>query len=120
MKNIRPCPYCGGEVEVVKLIQKKNEERQPYRIQCMRCRQLVARGEGFPIETISEAEERIKDYEREIAKIWSPIGSLKFKQTEAAKVRDWVAGNPDLLGPDDEMTEIHDANIVEVNKKDLA
>lgn len=32
MQNIRPCPYCGGEVEVVKLDKKKNEKVQNYRI----------------------------------------------------------------------------------------
>lgn len=70
MKNIRPCPYCGGEVEVVKLGKKKNETRQPYRIQCMRCKQLVARGEGFPIETLSETKDRINDYKREIERMY--------------------------------------------------
>lgn len=71
MQNIRPCPYCGGEVEMVKLIKRTNEKRQPYRIQCMTCKKLVARGEGFPVETLSDAENRIKDYNREIERLYS-------------------------------------------------
>lgn len=118
MLNIRPCPYCGGEVEVVKLIKKPKEERQPYRIQCMRCRQLVARGEGFPIETMSEAEERINDYNREIERLWSPVSS-RIKQSDSAETRDWIAGNPTLFGPDDEAMEMHDIKDLRVPVKEL-
>lgn len=109
MLGIRPCPYCGAEVEMVKLIKRKDEKRQPYRIQCKRCRALVARGEGFPVETLSDAEERIKDYNREIAKLWNPIHSYKINQYEDAQERDWIATNSKMFGPDDEYSEMHDA-----------
>jgi len=108
MKNIRPCPYCGSEVEMVKLIQKPKEKKQPYRIQCTRCKQLVARGDKFPIETISEAEERIADYNREIERLWSPNSSTNIRQTDSAKARDWIAANPSMYGEDDEFNEVHD------------
>lgn len=75
MENIRPCPYCKGEVEMVKLRKKPNEKRQPYRIQCKKCHMLVARGEGFEIETMSEAEERIAQYDAEMARIYAPLNS---------------------------------------------
>ena len=71
MQNIRPCPYCSGEVEVVKLDKKKNEKVQNYRIQCKACKALVARGTGFPCETKKEAEQRIKEYEKEMERVWS-------------------------------------------------
>ena len=68
MKNVKPCPYCGGEVEVVKLVknaqEKMDRKPQPYRIEWRSCHALVARGRGFPIETFAEAEERIRDYEK--------------------------------------------------------
>ena len=60
MKNIKPCPYCGGEVEVVRLPDYKGEKT--YRIQCMKCRALVARGTGFADETQEDSEERIRQY----------------------------------------------------------
>lgn len=78
MKNVKPCPYCGGEVEVVKLIKTADEKRdhkpQPYRIECRCCKALVARGQGFPIESRTEIEERIKDYNNYIANKFTPSG----------------------------------------------
>lgn len=78
MIGVKPCPYCGGEVEVVKLIktaqEKRDEKPQPYRIECRKCRALVARGQGFPIETLTEMEERIKDYENYISNKFAPMG----------------------------------------------
>lgn len=62
MKGIRPCPYCNGEVEVVRLSDGKFGKKM-YRIECRRCRRTVGRGLGFPNETIEEAKERIKQYE---------------------------------------------------------
>ena len=108
MKNVRPCPYCGGEVEVVKLIRRDNEKKQPYRIQCMRCKALVARGTKFEKETQAEADQRIEDYNNEIKKLWNPMSSTVIKQTDAAKSRDWIAANSAILGPDDEVHELHD------------
>lgn len=78
MKNVKPCPYCGGEVEVVKLIktaqEKKDNKPQPYRIECRHCHALVARGQGFPIESLTEMEERIRDYNNYIANKFAPVG----------------------------------------------
>lgn len=68
MKGIRPCPYCGGEVEVVKLAHKKDEPNDVYRIECLSCRALVPRGLGFNGESKKEIKERIKQYNDFIAK----------------------------------------------------
>lgn len=70
MLGVKPCPYCGGEIEMVKLAmnaKERNEKKpQPYRIECRSCRALVARGQGFPIESKSEVKERIDQYEKYI------------------------------------------------------
>lgn len=70
MLGVRPCPYCGGEIEMVKLVmnekEKKEKKPQPYRIECRSCRALVARGQGFPIESKSEVKERIDQYNKYI------------------------------------------------------
>ena len=76
MKNILPCPYCGGEVEVVKLVKRstdKDKRFQPYRIECLHCRKLVARGDKFPDESKSDGALRIKQYEEFIAKQLAPL-----------------------------------------------
>ena len=82
MIGVRPCPYCGGEVEVIKLAKTKKDKKQPYRIECRKCRALVARGEGFPIETPAEAELRIKQYKKIIEKQMAPTG---IKRTRPSK-----------------------------------
>lgn len=66
MLGVEACPYCGGEVEVIKLAKKEKEKFQPYRIECRLCRALVARGQGFPIESKSQAKKRIDQYEKYI------------------------------------------------------
>lgn len=109
MKNVKPCPYCGGEVEVVKLVKRENEKKAPYRIQCYECRALVARGFGFPIETLSEGEERIKDYEKYMKEYWSPITSKKIPISYKNQVRDRQAAMSSRISCDDESFEIHDA-----------
>ena len=63
MQGLNPCPYCGGEVEIVKLNKKKAKDEPLYRIECLHCRKLVARGIGFPIESREKAEERIRQYD---------------------------------------------------------
>ena len=74
MENIRPCPYCGGEVEVVrlkdKITDKKIHEKQ-YRIWCLRCKQSVGRGIKFPDEKDEDGAERIKQYEAVIDAYYS-------------------------------------------------
>lgn len=67
MKNITPCPYCGGEVEVVKLCPKKNEKGDIYRLFCMRCKATVGRGKKFEIEKDCAGKKRIKEYEHQLA-----------------------------------------------------
>ena len=66
MKNITPCPYCGGEVEVVKLIPKKTEKGDVYRIECRKCRMTVARGRKFEKENEYQGKKRIKEYEHQL------------------------------------------------------
>ena len=88
MQGIRPCPYCGGEVEVVKLNKKRGEKKDFYRIECRSCRKLVVRGIGFPIETPKEAEERIKQYEKFVNERYYPGRSTRIKQSKVARQRD--------------------------------
>ena len=71
MENISRCPYCGGKVEVIKLIKKPGEESQLYRLQCLRCKACVARGKKYPIETKEQGEQRIREYEAEMKRIFS-------------------------------------------------
>lgn len=66
MEGVRPCPRCKGEVEVVRMPDKKGQKT--YRIQCMRCGYTVGRGLGFEEETKQQAEERIKQYEEYISR----------------------------------------------------
>ena len=112
MEGVRPCPYCGGEVEVIKLGKNEDERRQnkpqPYRIQCYRCHAVVARGQKFPIESVSEGEERIRQYDEFIARIWRPRYSNKIKLTDSTKQRDRDAALASRISTDDEIMEIHD------------
>lgn len=91
MKDILPCPYCGGEVEMVKLPKKPGEKKNLYRIECRMCRKLVTRGLGFPIETPKDAEKRIRQYEEVISKIYYPVHTTKVRQSAAARHRDKIA-----------------------------
>ena len=112
MEGVRPCPYCGGEVEVIKLRknedEKKQKKPQPYRIQCYRCHAVVARGQKFPIESVSEGEERIRQYDEYMARVWNPKHSDKIQQTDSAKKRDRHAALASRISTDDEAMEIHD------------
>ncbi len=74
MQGIKPCPYCGGEVEVVKLVKKPGEKEQPYRIECRMCRSLVSRGRKFPVETVADGEERIRNYDVFMTDRFAPSG----------------------------------------------
>lgn len=62
MEGLNPCPYCGGEVELIKLNKKSSKDKDLYRIECMRCRSLVAKGRGFKNESKEDAEKRIEQY----------------------------------------------------------
>ena len=110
MQGIRPCPYCGCEVEVVKLVKRKNETRSPYRIECLRCRALVARGKGFPNETKAESAERIRQYKQIINERLYPRGSSSVIQSKEARERDYIAAKSSMIDKNDEFSEIHDAS----------
>lgn len=109
MQGIRPCPYCGGEIEVVKLVKRKEEKKSPYRIQCLKCRALVARGIGFPNESAAEAKERIQQYDEVIAKKMGPLGNRDTILTAAAKRRDIRKAKAILIDKNDAEFDIHDA-----------
>lgn len=87
MKDIRPCPYCGGEVEVVKL-KNDSKKRPQYRIECLKCRKLVAKGTKFDKETDLEGKKRIQQYEEVIDKRMSPVFMQRIRQSDAAKKLD--------------------------------
>ena len=78
MKDVRPCPYCSGEVEVVKLNRKSGEKESKYRIQCMHCKMTVARGFKFEKESDAEGKERIKQYNKFIEKKMARISDSKL------------------------------------------
>ena len=80
MQNIRKCPYCGGEVEVVKLNLRPGETEFKYRISCMHCKMTVARGLKFEKETDKEGQERIDQYNENIKK--------KFERLDLHKLYD--------------------------------
>ena len=88
MRDIKPCPYCGGEVEMVKLNKKRGDKKDYFRVECRSCRKLVVRGIGFPDETPEDAEERIKQYEKVIKDLNYPGKSTRIKQTKAARQLD--------------------------------
>ena len=67
MLNILPCPYCGGEVEVVRLANKGKQKQ--YRIQCMKCHALTAKGTKFEKETEDQGLLRISQYEQVLEKL---------------------------------------------------
>ena len=64
MLGLNPCPYCGGEVELVKLNKKRLKDPDLYRVECLHCRRLTARGKGFENESPKMAEERIDQYKQ--------------------------------------------------------
>lgn len=92
MIGVKGCPYCNGEVEVVRLNKKKGDTFQPYRVECLKCRRVAARSEGgFEIETPAKMKERIADYEVFIQHQLYPNKSNRIEQTQEAKVRDYIA-----------------------------
>ena len=94
---------------MVKLNRKPNEKRDVYRIECKRCKALVARGEGFAGETISEAKERIADYNREIARVFDPMNRKIMLSPDERKALQEKAKRS-MIGPDDEEFEEHDVS----------
>lgn len=112
MKDVRPCPYCGGEVEVVRvkdketLVTKGNKKEKvtekQYRIECKRCKALVAKGTKFPNESKHDGESRIRDYEAVIEKQFNKIGCDVWTQTMAAKRRDYEAQYSSRKDPENE------------------
>lgn len=112
MIGVRPCPYCGGEVEVIKLSRNADERKQkapqPFRIQCYKCHATVARGRKYPNESIREGEERIHQYEEYMDNLLKPGTSYKIQQSAFAKQRDRHAALASRIGKDDEAMEVHD------------
>ena len=64
MLGLNPCPYCGGEVELVKLNKKKPKDPDLYRVECLHCRALTAKGKGFENERPKLEEQRIDQYKQ--------------------------------------------------------
>jgi len=91
MKGIEPCPYCGGEVEVVKLCRKKTEKEDVYRITCMHCKRTVARGIKFEDETPAKGMKRIEEYNKVIEERYALPGSNIIRQHYSARQRDKMA-----------------------------
>ena len=124
MEGLNPCPYCGAEVEMVKLgktqkeikeekeakSQKKKYTPKPteFRISCKRCGKTVARGRKFDIETDKQGEERIQQYEAYIKRVWDPKHSTKIRQAFYAEERDHLAAKYPEYNPDDEFFEMHE------------
>ena len=108
MEGVRPCPYCGGEVEVVKLIRRADEKKDVYRIECRKCRSLVARGNKFPIESAIEGKSRIDDYNEFIKRTFDRGNHTRFPQDANAKRRDRAAARSSRIDKYDEEREIHD------------
>ena len=128
MEGIRPCPYCGSEVEVVRVKDKPVkyfvEQKDPktgkkkkvektryekiYRIYCMHCKQTVARGLKFEKETDEEGAERIAQYEAYIAEKMKPMGSNVWRQTKEAKIRDYEASMASRIDKDDEVIDLYE------------
>ena len=88
MEGIRPCPYCHGEVEVIKLNKLKENDQPVFRIQCRRRKALVVKGRRYPVETVDEGEERIRQYEEIVNRNYSKINSGRIVQSLEAKRRD--------------------------------
>ena len=88
MIGVKGCPYCGGEVEVVKLIPKKTEKGDVYRISCLKCKMTVARGVKFEKETAAEGKQRIADYNKFIEKKFATPGSEEVRRKSKCSVAD--------------------------------
>jgi len=119
MRDVLPCPYCGGEVEVVRLRDKVEGKLKTkiYRIQCMQCKAVVPFGTKFPDESEEDGEKRIKQYEKHIDRVWSPLHSTKIKQSMEAEARDAQMAMASQTSMDDEINEIHDVSHVVARKK---
>jgi hypothetical protein len=72
MEGLNPHLKCGGEVEVIKLNEQK-KGKPLYRIECRRCRALVAKGTGFPEEPERYSRERIHQYNEIMAVKYGPL-----------------------------------------------
>lgn len=95
MKGVLPCPYCGGEIEMVRLADVKGV--RTFRIQCMHCHALVAKGQGFPDEPKKDVKKRIEDYDKYIEDYYR-VTPNKIRQTKAAKQRDFLAKYSSKIG----------------------
>lgn len=108
MENVRPCPYCGGEVEVIKLRKNQDDVKknfQPYRIQCYHCHATVARGRKYPIESDREGEERIQQYQDYINRVWNPRHPNRITMSCSQMARDTLASLASRLDQHDDIPE---------------
>lgn len=114
MRDVLPCPYCGGEVEVVRLKDKVEGKLKTkiYRIQCMQCKAVVPFGTKFPDESDEDGEKRIQQYDKHIERVWNPLHSTKIKQSLEAEARDAQMAMASQTSMDDEINEIHDVRHV--------
>ena len=119
MRDVLPCPYCGGEVEVVRLRDKVEGKLRTkiYRIQCMQCKAVVPFGTKFPDESDEDGEKRIQQYDKHIERVWNPLHSTKIKQSMEAEARDAQMAMASQTSMDDEENEIHDVSHVLTRKK---
>ena len=85
MNGINRCPYCGGEVEMVKLNKKRKTDTDMFRIDCRSCHYVVPKGRRFPGESKADEDERIAQYEKIMKDYYAPA---RFTQTAGARSRD--------------------------------
>jgi len=114
VRDVLPCPYCGGEVEVVRLRDRMDGKLKTkvYRIQCVQCKAVVPFGTKFPDESEEDGEKRIQQYDKHIERVWNPLHSTKIKQSMEAEARDAQMAMASQTSMDDEINEIHDVSHV--------
>ena len=119
MRDVLPCPRCGGEVEVVRLKDKVEGKLKTkiYRIQCVQCKAVVPLGTKFPEESDADGKKRIKQYEKHIERVWNPLHSTKIKQSLEAEARDARMAMSSQTSMDDEVNDIHDVSHVVARRK---
>jgi hypothetical protein len=104
MIGLLPCPKCGGEVEVIKLVKREDEIKkrapQPYRIECRRCHALVARGTSFPDESFTDGLKRIQQYEALVSEKMGERGGQTILSA-AGKRHNVLKAKQMMMSPED-------------------
>jgi uncharacterized Zn finger protein len=101
MKELNPCPYCGGNVEVIKLVKREKEKKAPYRIECKKCHALVARGFKFEKESEEKGKERIKQYNDNIEEKMKVIPKGQAILSAAGKRYNILGAKAVMMSPED-------------------